>query len=152
MALASHYQTEWVPEYARDHFKDQDINHYTAEDLVTIAKKQMALENEKILTARKFLFCDTTLITLKIWAELEFSDVPPLILNNLKTIRYDHYLLTDNTIPWTSDPLRQNKHHRDLIFRINETELKHLKVPYDVIRGSGEERTKHAIAIIDAFF
>ncbi|HOZ87295.1 MAG TPA: ATP-binding protein, partial [Bacteroidia bacterium] len=129
-ALAKHYQTVFVPEYARDYFNDSDIYNYTLNDLVLIAKKQLELENENILKARRFLFCDTTLITLKIWAELEFEQTPPFIESQLAEVEYDHYFLTDNEIPWTEDGLRQNKHSRDLLFQMNETEIKNLKIAY----------------------
>src|SRR5215213_3373828 len=75
-ALAKHYKTVWVPEYAREYFNDSDIYNYSLDDLVKIAERQIKSEEECELIANRFLFCDTTLITLKIWAELEFEQVP----------------------------------------------------------------------------
>src|SRR4051812_44381074 len=110
--LAEHFDTAWVPEYAREYFNDSDIYNYTLEDLVVIAKKQLELENDCEGKARNYLFCDTTLITLKIWSVLEFNEVPEFITSNLKTNKYDHYLLTDISVPWQHDEQRQNKHDR----------------------------------------
>src|SRR5688572_24969104 len=95
--LAAHYNTVWVPEYAREYFNNSDIYNYTLEDLIAIAKKQISMEEELLEKANKILFCDTTLITLKIWAELEFEMVPLLITEQLGKIKYDHYLITDNS-------------------------------------------------------
>ncbi len=46
--LADHYKTLWVPEFAREYLKENGTN-YTYEDLLNIAKGQVALEEEYIL-------------------------------------------------------------------------------------------------------
>lgn len=150
--LAKHYNTVWVPEYAREYFNDSDIYNYTKEDLVTIAKKQ--IENENVLTekANRFLFCDTTLITLKIWAELEFKETPDFILDNFEKVKYHHYFLMANEVPWMQDAQRQNKFSRNMIFDMNKAELEKLKAPYTKITGLNEERPNNAIKIIDKLF
>ncbi|MBA3680554.1 MAG: ATP-binding protein [Bacteroidetes bacterium] len=148
-ALAKHYNTVWVPEYARQYFNNSDIYNYTQEDLITIAKKQIANENELIKKANRFLFCDTTLITLKIWAELEFKQTPDFILENLGIIKYDHYFIMANEVPWMQDAQRQNKFSRNMIFDMNKAEVEKLKAPYTIINGLNEERPNNAIKIID---
>lgn len=151
-ALAQHYKTVWVPEYAREYFNDSDIYNYTLSDLEHIALKQLEMEEQAMNEANGFLFCDTTLITLKIWAELEFQITPPLIQQGLAQGHYDHYFLTDNQVAWQEDPLRQNKHSRELLFQMNEAELKRSGVPYTVITGTDKERLLNAIAFVDARF
>lgn len=151
-ALAKHYQTVWVPEYAREYFNDSDIYDYTLEDLEKIAKKQIQMEQEAIKEAQRFLFCDTTLITLKIWAELEFQTTPSFIAENLNEGRYDHYFITNNDIAWESDPLRQNKHSRELLFQMNETEVKQSGIPYSTISGQEHKRLKNAVSILEEHF
>lgn len=150
-ALAKHYTTVWVPEYAREYFNDSDIYNYTLEDLVIIAKKQLELEEEAMPKANRFLFCDTTLITLKIWAELEFQTTPLFIEEKLAQETYHHYFITDNGIPWEEDPLRLNKHSRDLLFSMNEEEVKKSGISYTVISGKEGERLEQAIKVMDAF-
>jgi len=151
-ALAKHYNTVWVPEYAREYFNDSDIYNYTIEDLIIIAEKQIALENEIAKKAKRFLFCDTTLITLKIWAELEFKKTPEFIHDNLYKIKYDHFFITDNDLPWTPDALRQNKFSRDMILEMNKKEVKDLNASFSIISGMNEERVKNAIKVIDKLF
>ena len=149
-ALAGHYATTWVPEYAREYFNNSDIYNYTLKDLVIIARKQIELEETLIKTAGRFLFCDTTLITLKIWAELEFSNTPEEILKGLRETPYDYYFITDNQIPWTEDHLRQNKHSRELLFEMNEAEVKKTGIPYSIISGTDSTRFKNAVRILSS--
>lgn len=145
-ALAKHYKTVWAPEYAREYFNDSDIYNYTLEDLITIAKKQIQLEEHFIKKAHAFLFCDTTLVTLKIWAELEFKSTPDFIKEHLKKIEYDYYFITDNQIAWKEDTLRQNKHSRELLFEMNLKEIQKSEIPFTIITGKDEERLQQAIS------
>ncbi len=148
-ALAQHYGTVCVPEYAREYFNNSDIYDYTLSDLVTIARRQTEMEGEMMQQANKFLFCDTTLITLKIWAELEFNTTPAFIQQGLAQVNYDYYFLTDNQVPWVPDPLRQNKHSRDLLFQMNEAEIKKSMIPYTIITGTDDQRLNNAIQVIE---
>ena len=148
-ALAKQYNTLWVPEYAREYFKESSIYNYTLEDLVLIAKKQIELEQAFEKKAQRLLFCDTTLITLKIWAELEFETVPSFISQQLALTNYAHYFITNNDLPWVQDELRQNKFDRDLILEMNVNEAKKLNGNYSIIAGKESERLRNAIEIID---
>lgn len=147
--LADHFETLWVPEYAREYFHDSDIYNYTLKDLELIAQRQLEMERVALPEAKRFLFCDTTLITLKIWAELEFQQTPVLIQKGLRECCYDFYLITNNDVSWQADPLRQNKHSRDLLFEMNETEVKQTGIPYRVITGQGPQRREAAIRALE---
>lgn len=147
--LAAHYRTAWVPEYAREYFNNSDIYNYTLNDLVLIAQSQLKMERETAPAANHFLFCDTSLITLKIWAELEFQTTPAFIEEGLQNNHYDFFLITNNDVLWQADPLRQNKHSRDLLFQLNETEVKKTGIPYEIISGLDRERLNNAIRAID---
>ena len=59
-ALAEHYKTAFVPEYARTYLQvkwDQHSALCTKEDLEPIAMGQMQLENERLQSANKLLIC-----------------------------------------------------------------------------------------------
>ena len=43
--LAEHYKTLWCPEYAREYLLKHGMN-YSFDDLLTIAREQIALENK----------------------------------------------------------------------------------------------------------
>jgi NadR type nicotinamide-nucleotide adenylyltransferase len=146
--LALHFSTAWVPEYARDYFNQSDIYNYTLNDLEYIAQQQVRLEGQQIKTANKFLFCDTALITLKIWAELEFGTCPQAILSLMETNRYDYYLITNNDVDWKPDPQRLNKFSRDKIFEKNKAEALLEKTHFGIVTGTGEIRQSKAIKLI----
>ena len=148
-ALAAHYKTVWVPEYARAYFNDSDIYNYTQDDLVIIAKEQLKQEQQFIQKANRFLFCDTTLITLKIWAELEFKTIPDFIATHLPNTHYDHYFVMDNQMPWVEDKLRLNKFSREMLLTMNLAEVKLLNAPYTLITGLDNERLEQAIEVVD---
>lgn len=149
--LAAHYQTLWVPEYAREFFDFADIYRYTSLDLVHIARMQKMREEERIGTASSFLFCDTTGITVKIWSELEFGHVVPEIDLLVQHAAHDFYLICDNSIAWAPDPLRLNKFDRELILRMNISEVEKIGRPYGVVTGTESERLRQAITVLDAF-
>jgi NadR type nicotinamide-nucleotide adenylyltransferase len=128
--LAEHYNTVWVPEYAREYFHDSDIYNYTLDDLVKIAAMQLEMEAQAEKKANRLMFCDTTLITLKIWAELEFMSCPASISGSMDDNTHHLYLITDNDIEWAPDHLRQNKHSRALLKEMNEREVRKTGKPF----------------------
>lgn len=152
MLLANHYNTLWVPEFSREYFNSRDINNYSLSDLVIIADKQIKSELKKIKKATRFLFCDTTLITLKIWSELEFNKTPKFISNNLNKIKYDYYLITANDLEWEKDPLRKNKFNRDLILKLNINEVEKSNTPFSIIKGVNDARLNNSLKVLDTLF
>lgn len=150
--LAKHYHTVCVPEYARQYFDVHDINHYTIADLDLIAKNQIQLENELLSKADRLLICDTTLITIKIWSVYQFNKISEFISSSIHSTDYDLYLICNNDVEWTEDPQRRNPELRDHLLKWNMHELTKLNVDYHIIEGSGEEKLKNAIRIIDEQF
>src|SRR6202012_3087974 len=75
-ALAAHYHTQWVPEYAREYLLKQGMD-YRFEDLLTIAKGQLALEERQTAAAtaagKSLLFIDTDMYVMKVWSEFVFG-------------------------------------------------------------------------------
>lgn len=151
-ALAKHFNTNWVPEYAREYFNNSSIYDYSVDDLVQIAINQIELEKECIKNARNIMFCDTTLLTLYIWAELEFKRVPTFILENLNQVNYHYYLITDNSVHWQQDSQRQNKFSRDLILKMNINLVEQMKKPYTILKGFDEDRMNQALKCLHENF
>ena len=150
--LAKHYQTVFVPEYARTYFDENDINNYNTVDLEIIAKNQLELEKEYYEKANEYLFCDTSLITVKIWSTHKFNKVPKFITNSIKPTDYDLYLISNNDVQWVADPQRRNEDLREHLFKWNKHELLKLSVDYKIIKGVEEERLKCAIQLIEEAF
>lgn len=149
-ALAKHYHTVWIEEYSRKYLSTID-RPYTLNDIVTIAKKQLEVENEKLSAANKFLFADTELIISKVWCEDVFKTCPDWILENILPNKYDLYLLTSPDLPWEKDSVRENPHRRTFFYDWYEKELNAIHANYRVVSGQGDARLKNAIEIIEKF-
>jgi NadR type nicotinamide-nucleotide adenylyltransferase len=151
--LAYHYQTVWVPEYARDYLQDkwntkrQVCEH---EDLLPIAIGQMKLENNLAKKADKVLICDTDLLETKVYAE-EYYDgmVDPLLEEAAEENTYDLYLLTYIDVPWEFDTLRDKPGLREKMVNAFENSLKKYNRPYVVLKGDKQQRFKSAVKEID---
>jgi len=141
--LAKHYNTVFVPEYAREYIgKLKKI--YTLKDIEIISKKQLELEDAKAEQANKILFCDTNLIVSKIWAEYVFGKCPQWILDEIKNRHYNFYLLTNIDLPWVGDEQREHPNLREPLFGLYEQELKEKKFSFSVVSGINEERFLNA--------
>jgi NadR type nicotinamide-nucleotide adenylyltransferase len=149
--LANHYNTVWVPEFARDYIASLDRN-YELNDILVIAKSQIKKEEEMLLLANRFLFCDTELIVTKIWSEHSFNTCDKWILENINKNRYDLYLLCDIDLPWEFDPLREHPHLREYFFNLYLKELRSRNFHYAIISGNNQMRLQNALNTIENFF
>ncbi|HEY0669340.1 MAG TPA: ATP-binding protein [Sphingobacteriaceae bacterium] len=146
--LAAHYNTVWVPEYARGYCENL-TEPCNLQDEINMFYGQLALEKEKLPLANQLLICDTTFLTVKIWSEHVFGKAPREVLEMLGKHSYDHYLLMDIDTPWEDDPLRDFPHLRTYFMEVWHTELKSLNAEYSVISGIGAARLQNAISVID---
>jgi len=151
--LAKHYNSVWVPEYARDYLQDKwNKEHKTCEpkDLLPIAIGQMKLENELAQQTDSVLICDTNLLETKVYSEAYYSGTCDPILETyaLKNF-YDLYFLTYIDTPWEADDLRDRPNEREHMFNAFEAALKNHKKPYILLKGSKKERMELAIKHID---
>ncbi|MBX2961052.1 MAG: ATP-binding protein [Cyclobacteriaceae bacterium] len=148
MALALHYHTAWVPEYARG-FIERLERPYTQNDLLTIAQWQLFTEDELALTANGVLICDTDLTVIKVWSEFKFGACDPTIIAMMRSRTYDLHLLTGIDIPWEDDPQREHPDKREYFYTRYKTELKAQGVNLMEIKGDRKTRLNLAIASID---
>lgn len=146
--LADHYNTVWVPEYAREYCAAL-TEPCTWQDEINMFRGQLELEKEILPQAKNILICDTTFITVKIWSDHVLGDTPQEVLDELPRHPYDLYLLMDIDLPWQDDPLRDFPHMREYFMDVWHKELKALDADYHLISGSDEERLQNAIDKID---
>lgn len=146
--LASHFKTEWVPEYARA-FLNKLIRPYDKTDLAKIAHGQIRMEDEWMQNANRVLICDTNLIVLKVWSEQKYGECDPEILRVMATRHYDLLLLTNIDIPWQEDPQREHPDKREHFWNIYKREAIESKIPTIEISGLKEERRKIAVQAIE---
>lgn len=135
-----------VREYARDYFAQKGSPEYQLQDIVNIAKGQLALEN----ASASPIVCDTTLLVCKIWAEVRFNHCPSWIRKHYSSQHYTHHFLTTPDIPWEPDPLRENPHDRDWLFSLYQNDLEKTQSAYTIISGSQEERLRTALATLSS--
>lgn len=149
-ALAEHFGEPWVPEYAREYLEKLD-RPYEFEDLLSIAKGQISLEEKKLEEAKWFLFCDTDLHVLKVWSESKYKQVHPWILDQIEVRKYDSYLLTDIDTPWEADPQREHPEPemREFFFNLYRSLLEKNGTPFYVVRGDKETRFSQALNYIN---
>lgn len=146
--LARHYNTEWVPEFARQYI-DQLGRPYEEKDLVDIAQGQLEQEDIHAKNASRLLICDTTLLVIKIWSEFKFGRCDPWILQQMEQRKYDLYLLTYIDLPWEDDPQREHPTRREELFQIYLDELNSWDVRYQIIKGIVfSERKRMAVEAI----
>lgn len=150
--LAEHYQTEWVPEFARDYLQEKwNKTGMICElaDITPIAYGQMHLENNLAQTANEVLFCDTDLLETLVYSQYYFQTIPAYLEEAVATHHYDLYLLTDIDVPWQPDDLRDQPHKRPEMLTLFETYLKKYKRAYFLIKGNKKERFTNATGLID---
>ena len=166
--LAKHYNTAWVPEYAREYLLTNGKD-YGYEDLLTIAKGQLEQENEMSyqfsidspepdspLTTQHLplLFIDTDMYVMKVWCEFVFGKCHQWILDQITSRKYDLYLLCNTDLPWVKDELREypDLETREKLFHIYKDILINQNTPWVEIKGGYEERLQLAIDAVENLY
>lgn len=153
MELANHYNTVWVPEYARTYLQkkwDATRKICEPEDLLPIAEGQMKLENALAQETNSVLICDTDLLETKVYSEayyLGYCD--PILEKYALENTYDLYFLTYIDTPWELDDLRDKPNERESMFQAFESALITNNRPYVLLKGNKKERLETAVTYID---
>ena len=170
--LAQHYNTMWCPEFAREYLLTHGTD-YTFDDLLHIAKGQLALEEEyvQMLTVHSpeliesqqrstandqrstnFLFIDTDMYVMKVWCEFVFNKCHNWILKQITERKYDLYFLCNTDIPWVKDELREypDLEKRQKLYHIYKDLMINQSTAWVEIGGSYEERLEKAVKTINA--
>jgi nicotinamide riboside kinase len=171
--LALHFKTEWCAEFAREYLLTNDTN-YTFEDLETIAKGQLALEDEALSIVNSqwsitgdgryvnhlsllttyhspLLFLDTDMYVMKVWCEYVFNKCHNFILEEIVSRNYDLYLLCNIDLPWVKDELREypDEKPRQELYKIYKDILMNQSTPWVEISGNYEQRLQTAIEAVN---
>jgi NadR type nicotinamide-nucleotide adenylyltransferase len=137
--LAKYFNTVAVPEYAREYLEAKN-GKISFSDIPYIAYGQIAAENALAYQANRLLFCDTDLLTTKIWSEVLFGKCPQWIQDLATTKTYDLYLLTDVDVPWVEDIVRYLPNERESFLERCKLELTLHNRIYVKLSGSWEKR------------
>ena len=150
--LATHYKTNWVPEFSRQYALDKlkEGKQLTQEDVLPIAVGQMQLENEIAEKTKKLLICDTNLVETLVYSQTIYEGYSPkTLVKNIIQHRYHLYLLTNIDIPWEFDVVRDGNADRQKMFLHFEAILQKNKLPYIIVSGNPQQRLQKAIEQID---
>jgi len=150
--LAEYYETEWVPEFARDYLQgkwEENQHICVADDMLPIAYGQVALENKRLASAKKYLFSDTNLMVTKVFSEMYYGFCDPLLNEAALEHEYDLFFLTDIDVPWEKDDIRDTPDGRESVFSVFKQTLIDTKKPFITLSGNKESRLAKAKAIID---
>ena len=146
-ALAAHFNTAWVPEFARDYLIARG-GVCTEADMPVIADGQAAAEDALARRANRLLICDTNLLTTRLWHEHYFGP-PPARLAALAAEHSAHLtLLCAPDTPWVGDGLRDSPTHRDWFHQRFQAELDAARLPYRILAGPYPARLPAAIEAV----
>jgi len=152
--LAQHYDTLWCPEFAREYLLTHGTD-YNYNDLLNIAKGQLALEEEMVHSAianlQSPIFIDTDMYVIKVWCEFVFGKCHRFILDQILERKYDLYLLCNTDLPWIKDELREypDLQTRERLFLFYKDIMINQSIPWVEIKGGYEERLQTAIKAVD---
>ena len=150
--LAAHFETVWVPEYARDFYNRKGIENAQFDDVLPIAAGQQESEETAARDANKLLFCDTDAITTVIYSRHYYDRVPARLLKISHARRYDLVLFCEIDLPWEADTQRDLGHLREEMRRRFVEELQSRRIEFITIRGQGDARLQAAIDAVENRF
>ncbi len=152
--LAAHFHTDWVREYARE-FLLTNGKQYTYDDLLAIARGQIALEDKISLpfadSHSPLLFIDTDMYVMKVWCEFVFGKCHQWIIDTIVERKYDLYLLCNTDLPWVKDELREYPDYetREKLFHMYKDIMINQDTPWIEIKGDAEDRMRLAVQAVD---
>ncbi len=146
--LAEHYNDIWMPEYARTYVKNL-TRPYNRNDVIHIASAQCRLEKDYEKKSARLLFLDTDLVITKVWLQHVWKNCPAWIDRQIANSERLIYLLCDNDLPWTYDPVRENPDIRKYLSGLYKDIIIQNNFPYFVVKGHGKTRTMNAVKKIN---
>jgi HTH-type transcriptional repressor of NAD biosynthesis genes len=147
--LAEHFQTRWVPEFARAHLEAQ-AGRLEPDDIELIARGQLAAEDALARDANRILFCDTDVLSTRVWSETLFGSCPEWITVAARERRYALTLLCDVDVPFVPDPVRYLPNARQAFFERAEAALRSGDRRTVRIGGDFETRFQAAVAAVES--
>jgi NadR type nicotinamide-nucleotide adenylyltransferase len=149
--LANQFQTQWVPEFARNYLLELQ-RPYSYEDLLYIARGQL-LQEDKIISGlqSEFVFIDTDMYVMKVWCEYVFKKCHPFILEAIVQRNYDAYLLCNTDLVWVADELREypDLESREKLYHMYKDLMVNQHRPWIEISGNYEERFNKARGFVN---
>jgi HTH-type transcriptional repressor of NAD biosynthesis genes len=148
--LAEHFQTEYVPEVARniiEHTKDCKI-----EQLIEIAASHAKAILLKQKSANKILMSDTELLITRSYAAFLFNQ--KLCAENwiVEANQFDLYIFLENDCPFIQDGTRLNEKERDALNDHHKVFFEANNIKMVFIGGDWENRFNTSVKTINELF
>jgi nicotinamide riboside kinase len=143
LQLAQHFNAVHVDEAARKYLESLNRS-YKQEDLYEIAMLQCRNEDEAA-EKNQLIFCDTTLLVIKVWSEYRFGNCDERIEEEFRKRNYTLHLLTNIDLPWQDDPLREHPYERSGLFNIYHYYMRIFQFNYEIVTGTENARLQNAI-------
>lgn len=148
-ALARHFNTAWVPEYART-LIEANGGTVTAADMPAIIRGQLASEAALARNANRVLICDTDPAATLLWSETLFGAADPFVREAAEAAGYDLTLLLAPDVPWVADAVRYTPDTRGEFFARCRELLRSTGRNVVEVAGTWEERWATAtVAVAD---
>jgi HTH-type transcriptional repressor of NAD biosynthesis genes len=147
--MAAEYQTVWVPEYGREAFERAE-GTLQPHHLLEIARVQHEREEQALLKANRYLFCDTNALTTLIYAFLLGRQAASELFERAaecKT-RYSHTFVCDDDFAFVQDGWRAHSSVQTVQQAFVLFDLATRGISYMVVSGSMEQRVafvRHAL-------
>ena len=147
--LASHYEGDWVPEYARTYISGLN-RPYTYRDVEHVAEVQLRQIGE--YAKKSPVFFDTGLIITKVWFNEVYGKLPAWFERQIPEMGRGTYLLCKPDLPWEMDAVRENPDKRDYLYGQYMKEISFYRFPIHCIQGTRAERLENAINCLEKRF
>ena len=146
--LSEELNIPWVPELSRGYVEQLD-RPYTYDDVVEIARLQIAEFENAIKGESDIVIFDTDLIITKVWLDVVYGRCPAWIPEAIRSHPATLHLLCKTDIPWVADNVRENGGvMREKLSDIYRNELETFGLPYVIISGQDGERREMAMKAV----
>jgi NadR type nicotinamide-nucleotide adenylyltransferase len=148
LALAQRLGTVWVPEYGRQRWEELRET-LSVDELVAVAQRQVALEDEYAARATRWLVCDTTPLTTLQYCLHDHGEAPT-VLAALARRHYDLVVVCAPDFTFVQDGCRRDdgfraEQHAWTLARLAEMDVRPLAVT-----GSVPERLERVLRHLSA--
>lgn len=141
---ASHFNWNFIPEYAREFVADK--TEYTFEDLDLMANEQVKRWEEY---EESNYIADTEMTVFMIWSKVKYGTVSEQITSLWKEQRFDILFLCKPDIPWVYDPLREHPNFREELFQLYVDFFDSRSQQFVIVKGNYKERWEIVINEIE---
>jgi NadR type nicotinamide-nucleotide adenylyltransferase len=151
-ALTQRYNTVWMPEYGREYWEQHQINRrLSQQQLLELAQGHIQREEQKLLSANRFLFTDTNAITTLLFSLYYHQQAQPELTHLAEACkqRYALTFLCDSDIPYDDSWDRSGHLQRETMQRKYCQYLDQQQIDYTLLSGSLESRVIQVGEILD---